>query len=104
MTDSMTKRQALLRLLRERRWTSRELAEALDIPEREVETHLPHIVRSLARTPEATFLIEPSRCAACRFEFQTRTRFTRPGRCPRCRSEDISPPRFAIADADAGKA
>ncbi len=97
MTESLTKRQALLRLLREQRWTSRELADALDIPEREVEAHLPHIVRSLARTSDV-FLIEPSSCGSCGFEFQTRTRFTRPGRCPRCRGEDISPPRFEIVE------
>ena len=85
-----------MELLRERRWTAYELANALDIPEREVEAHLPHVVRSLDRTPRVTFLIEPSVCEHCGFQFRTRTRFTRPGRCPTCRSESITPPRFEI--------
>jgi hypothetical protein len=98
MAEALTKRQELLRLLREGRWTSRELADRLDIPERDVEGHLPHIVRSLARTPQVAFLIEPSTCEGCGFRFRTRTRFTRPGRCPHCRSEDITPPRFEITE------
>ncbi len=97
MPDPATKRRQLMDLLRARRWTTYELANALDIPEREVEAHLPHVVRSLARTPGSTFLIEPSVCEHCGFRFRTRTRFTRPGRCPTCRSESITAPRFEIA-------
>ncbi|MBI5855264.1 MAG: transcriptional regulator [Nitrospirae bacterium] len=104
MTDSVTKRQELLHLLRRGRYTARELAEQLDLPERDVEAHLPHVLRSIAHDPRLTFLLEPSTCRACGFRFRTRTRFTRPGRCPRCRSEDISSPRFGITEMEPRKA
>lgn len=78
------------------RHSSRELAELIGAPERQIEEHLAHVVRSLARDPARRFLLEPARCHGCGFVFRERTRLTTPGRCPTCRSEAIAPPRFGI--------
>lgn len=75
---------------------SRELAELIGIPERQVEDHLTHIVKTVARDKIRRFVLEPSTCQDCRFVFRERTRLTRPSRCPRCRSEAITPPRYGI--------
>ena len=96
MALSLTDRQQLARLLTNAGHTTRALAASLDIPEREVEHHLLHIVKSLHRDHTRRFLLHPSACEDCGYLFRDRTRLTRPSRCPRCRSEAITPPRFEI--------
>jgi predicted Zn-ribbon and HTH transcriptional regulator len=77
-------------------YSSRQLAELVGVPERQVEDHLTHITKSVARDRTRRFVLEPSRCRDCGFVFRDRTRLTRPSRCPRCRSEAISSPRYGI--------
>jgi transcriptional regulator len=91
-----TPRQYLIDLLTGVRRSSQELAALLGLPERQVEDHLLHIVRSLAHDPTRRFMLEPSLCHGCHYVFRRRTRLTRPSRCPQCRSESISDPRFTI--------
>jgi predicted Zn-ribbon and HTH transcriptional regulator len=76
--------------------TSRQLAELAGLPERQVEEHLAHVVRSVARDRTRRFVLDPAACQNCGFVFRERTRLTCPSRCPRCRSEAISPPRYGI--------
>ena len=76
--------------------TSRDLAETLRMSEREIEGHLTHIARSVARDPARQFVLHPAACDRCNFVFQERTRLTRPSRCPRCRSERVLAPRYEI--------
>jgi predicted Zn-ribbon and HTH transcriptional regulator len=95
-SPQLTARQHLMNLLAGTRRTSRELAELLAISERQIEDHLTHIVRSVARDRTRRFILEPSTCHDCGFIFRERTRLTRPSRCPRCRSEAIAPPRYGI--------
>ncbi|WP_441946978.1 transcriptional regulator [Nitrospira tepida] len=92
----LTPRQRLMDLLVGARLSSRQLAERLGLPERQVEEHLEHVIRSLARDPARAFLLEPSECLDCGFIFRNRRKVTKPSRCPRCRSESISPPRYGI--------
>jgi predicted Zn-ribbon and HTH transcriptional regulator len=94
--SEQTPRQQIMELITGTRRTARQLAELVGIPERQIEEHLAHIVRSV--TPDRTrrFLLEPSECQDCGFVFRARTRLTRPGRCPRCKSEAITPPRYGI--------
>ena len=91
-----TPRQRLIELLTGTLLASHQLAQLLGIPERQVEDHLAHIVKTIARDPTRTFLLEPSECQDCAFAFRDRTRLTRPSRCPRCRSEAITSPRYGI--------
>lgn len=92
----LTVRQQLIHLLTGTQRSARELAGMIGAPEREIEEHLVHVVRSLARDTTRRFLLEPSRCHDCGFVFRERARLTTPSRCPTCRSEAIAPPRFGI--------
>lgn len=91
-----TPRQRIADLLADAKLTSHQLAQLLGIPERHVEDHLMHIVKSIARNKTRRFILEPSRCQECNFVFRDRKRLTRPSRCPHCRSEGISAPRYGI--------
>ncbi len=91
-----TVRQRMIELLTETRLSSYQLAQLLGIPERRVEEHLPHVVRSLARDRLRQFVLDPSACSVCGFVFRDRTKLTRPSRCPKCRSEAVTAPRYGI--------
>lgn len=91
-----TPRQRMTELLIGARLATHQLAQMLGIPERQVEDHLEHVVKSIARDKTRRFILEPSRCQDCGFVFRDRRRLTRPSRCPACRSEDITAPRYGI--------
>ncbi|MBA3753358.1 MAG: hypothetical protein H0X01_04310 [Nitrospira sp.] len=99
---AQTSRQRLIELLTGTLLSSHQLAQLLGIPERQVEDHLVHIVKTIARDPTRTFLLDPSECQDCAFAFRDRTRLTRRSRCPRCRSEAIMSPRYGIREEQAG--
>ena len=86
----------MIDLLTGNRLSSYQLAQMLGIRERQVEEHLDHVVKSIARDKTRRFILEPSRCQDCGFTFHNRRRLTRPSRCPHCRSEDIMAPRYGI--------
>ncbi len=91
-----TPRQRIIELLTGTRLTTHQLAQMLAIPERQVEDHLVHVVKSIARNKTSHFVLEPSRCQDCDFVFRDRRRLTKPSRCPQCRSESIAAPRYGI--------
>jgi predicted Zn-ribbon and HTH transcriptional regulator len=93
---SQTARQRIVELLTGARLSSYQLAQLLGIPERQVEDHLAHVVKTVGRDRRKQFVLEPSSCQHCGFVFRDRTRLTKPGRCPRCRSEGITAPRYGI--------
>jgi predicted Zn-ribbon and HTH transcriptional regulator len=93
---TLTIRQQLMHLLTGANHSARDLAALVGAPERQVEEHLAHVVRSLARDKTRRFRLEPSYCHDCGFTFRDRTRLTTPSRCPACHSEGIAPPRFGI--------
>ncbi|WP_447985181.1 transcriptional regulator [Nitrospira sp. Nam74] len=96
LPPNQTPRQYLMQLLAGISRSSYELAVLLGLPERQIEEHLRHIVRTLAHDQTRRFILEPSICQSCHYVFRERTRLTRPSRCPRCRNEAISAPRFMI--------
>jgi len=91
-----TPRQRIIELITDTRLSSRQLAQMLGIPERQVEEHLRHVVKTVARDPLRRFILEPSRCPDCGFVFRERIKLTKPSRCPRCRGENIVAPRYGI--------
>ncbi|MBM4127227.1 MAG: transcriptional regulator [Nitrospira sp.] len=91
-----TVRQRMIDLLASTRLSSHQLAQMLGIPERQVEEHLPHIVKTVARDRSRRFVLDPSACSDCGFLFRDRAKLTRPSRCPTCRSEAITAPRYGI--------
>lgn len=96
LNPEQTPRQRMIDLLTGTRLTTHQLAQMLGLPERQVEDHLTHVVKSLARDKARRFILEPSRCQDCDFVFRDRRRLTRPSRCPKCRSEGITAPRYGI--------
>jgi len=94
-----TARQRIIELLTDTRLSSRQLAQLIGLPERQVEEHLTHVAKSIARDKTRRFILEPAMCPTCDFVFRERTKLTRPSRCPRCRGEGISPPRYGIEPA-----
>jgi len=91
-----TPRQRIMELLTGSRLTTYQLAQMLGIPERQVEDHLIHAVKSIARDKTRRFILEPSRCQDCNFVFRDRRRLTRPSRCPQCRRESVTAPRYGV--------
>jgi hypothetical protein len=71
----------------------------LDIRERQVEEHLAHVVKTVARDKTRRFILDPAHCQDCDFVFRDRRRLTSPSRCPHCRSEGITAPRYGIDSA-----
>ena len=96
---SRTARQRIVELLSGTRLSAYQLAQMLGISERQVEEHLVHVVKTIARHRQKRFILEPSACPECQFIFHDRTKLTRPGRCPRCRSESTTAPRYGIDEA-----
>jgi transcriptional regulator len=91
-----TARQRIIDLITGAKLASRQLAQMLGIPERQVEEHLAHVVKTVARDPSRRFILEPSVCPDCGFIFRSRTKLTKPSRCPQCRGEDVTAPRYGI--------
>ncbi len=94
--EAKTPRQRMIELLEGARLTSNQLARMLGIPERQVEDHLEHVVKTVARDRARRFVLEPSTCPDCEYLFRDRTKLTRPSRCPRCHGEGITAPRYGI--------
>ena len=91
-----TPRQRIIDLITRTRLSSHQLAQMLGIPERQVEEHLTHVVKTIARDKTRRFILDPARCQDCDFVFRDRSRLTSPCRCPHCRSEAIVAPRYGI--------
>jgi predicted Zn-ribbon and HTH transcriptional regulator len=91
-----TPRQRIIDLITRTRLSSHQLAQMLGIPERQVEEHLTHVVKTIARDKTRRFILDPARCQECDFVFRDRSRLTSPCRCPHCRSEAIAAPRYGI--------
>ena len=91
-----TPRQRIIEVITGTRLSSYQLAQMLGIPERQVEEHLTHVVKTIARDKTRKFILDPPRCQDCDFVFRDRRRLTSPSRCPHCRSEAIAVPRYGI--------
>ena len=95
-SPNRTPRQQVKDLLMATPLSSRQLAKIVGITEREVEDHIVHIIKSVARDRSLRFIQEPCECRRCEFAFRDRSKITRPSRCPRCHSEDITEPQYSI--------
>ena len=91
-----TPRQRIIDVITGTRLSSYQLAQMLCIPERQVEEHLTHVVKTIARDKTKRFILDPARCQGCDFVFRDRRRLTSPSRCPHCRSETIAAARYGI--------
>jgi len=96
LAPERTPRQRIIEFITDARLSSYQLAQLLGIPERQVEEHLTHVVKTIARDKTRRFILDPARCQDCDFIFRDRSRLTSPSRCPHCRSEAIAVPRYGI--------
>lgn len=84
--------------------TAGEIASILgvEITPEEVYEHLRHVAKTVyAKTKGRKVLVmDPPVCRKCGFVFKELDKPKKPSRCPKCKGEWISPPRFAIVDAD----
>jgi transcriptional regulator len=94
-----TARQRIIDYLTGTRLSSHQLAQLLGLPERQIEEHLVHVVKTIARDRARRFILEPSTCPDCQYIFRDRTKLTRPSRCPRCKGEGITAPRYGIEES-----
>lgn len=90
-----TVRQKILELIKTRPFDAGGLSRALGIRQREVEAHLPHVIKS-ARSSGLTVVIDSPRCSECDFVFKERQRANKPSRCPRCKCEHIVAATFCV--------
>lgn len=96
----LTARQEIMDAITGTLRSARQLAEMLRLREREIEGHLDHVVKTIARDRRRRFVIDPACCLQCGYVFRGRTRLTTPSRCPKCKNEGVSPPRFGIQTED----
>jgi predicted Zn-ribbon and HTH transcriptional regulator len=96
LPSEQTPRQRIIEAITGTRRSSYQLAQILGIRERQVEEHLAHVVKTVARDKTRRFILDPARCQHCSFVFRNRRRLTSPSRCPHCRSEAIASPRYGI--------
>jgi predicted Zn-ribbon and HTH transcriptional regulator len=89
-----TRRQEIADLLRDGRWTVRDLSKKIGAPMKAVVDDLEHVRRSL-RTEE-TWATDPAACERCGFTFEDREKIDRPSRCPECRCERIREAAYGI--------
>ncbi len=93
-TPGGTRRQEMAALLRQGRWTARDLARNLRAPMKAVIDDLEHLRRSV-REGEV-WAVDEAECETCGFVFRGREKVERPSRCPECRSERIREAAFGI--------
>ncbi len=74
----------------------RDLSKLLQVTEKDLVSHLPHVEKSLKRAGRELEKVPPQ-CRKCGFSFKKRKDFKRPSRCPHCRSEQISPLRLRLS-------
>lgn len=91
-----TLRQEIAALLETGQMSTRDIAQAVGIREKEVSDHLAHIFKSIHHKGKK-LQTEPGRCRKCGFIFKERKRFNPPGRCPQCKSTYLDPPLYHIA-------
>lgn len=91
-----TLRQQIVALLQTREMTPRQLAQALDLKEKELGDHLNHIQRSLAAQGRK-LRVRPAECPTCGYVFRNRRRLAAPSRCPECKATRLEPPAYRIA-------
>jgi predicted Zn-ribbon and HTH transcriptional regulator len=87
-----TPRQRIIDVITGTRLSSYQLAQMLGIPERQVEEHLPHIVKTIARDKTKKFILDPATCQDCSFLFKDRTRLTRQPLPPLSKRSHRRPP------------
>jgi predicted Zn-ribbon and HTH transcriptional regulator len=92
-----TLRQDIIVILKGNTLSLKELSKILSVSEKEVESHLEHIRKSVSRSGYV-LVVNPAHCKKCGFSFKKREKFGKPGKCPMCRSTQIVPQSFSLKE------
>ena len=92
-----TIRQQIIDLLQHEQMNARDLSQALSIMEKEVYSHLEHIIKTLA-TQKKKLVVIPCECLSCGFVFESREKFSKPGRCPKCKQGHIRMAEYRVVE------
>lgn len=98
VSGTLTVRQKIAELLREKELTAQEISKQASVAERDVAEHLRHLEHTLTQSGERLRVLSPH-CVKCGFVFAERDKHGRPSRCPRCKSERLSKARFTVVPA-----
>ena len=90
-----TTRQLIIDLLCRAPMDLIQMARVLELREKEVAEHLPHIAKSVAGRG-GRFIMHPASCLNCGYQFKDRRRLKPPGRCPRCKQSRLQGPDYQI--------
>jgi len=93
--DRETARHQIRTLLEEGPHTAKEISSVIRRPEKEIESHLEHLRKSLHAEGRRLAQV-PAECRGCGFLFRKRERLKSPSRCPLCKGESISEPSFRV--------
>jgi predicted Zn-ribbon and HTH transcriptional regulator len=91
----MTIRRQIIEILKKDSLNALDLSKLIGVREREVYDHLAHIQRTIT-SKKVNFIITPSRCLTCGYDFKQRSRLTKPGRCPLCKGTRLTRPKYRI--------
>ena len=89
-----TRREEIERLLKERPFTPKQLADLFGAEIDEIVEDLGHVKLSVKHP--FRFKFHPSQCRGCGFLFKDRPKLKTPSKCPECRSESIAEATFFI--------
>ncbi|MHA2294702.1 MAG: transcriptional regulator [Candidatus Hodarchaeales archaeon] len=93
----MTRREEMIKLLKERSMALSELASFFEMTPKDVARDLAHVDRTIRRSGNR-FYQQPAQCLSCEYIFKNRKRFTKPHKCPKCYSTYIEEAKFKIED------
>ena len=92
-----TVRRRIRTLLEEGPHTAKEISFAVRLPEKDVESHLERLKKTLHAEGRRLAQV-PAECRGCGFVFRKRDRLKAPSRCPVCKGEAISDPSFRVEE------
>ncbi len=72
-----------------------DIARLMDLPPRDVEDDLRHLVKSLKHS-DYQLIITPALCRKCGFKFN-KEKIHKPGKCPRCHGTWINAPMISVS-------
>ncbi len=87
-------RKDLIKLLRNNSMDLVEISRHLEIPQKDVEDDLKHLIKSL-RHADYRLVVTSAHCRKCDFTFN-KNKLHKPGKCPQCQSTWIQGPLFDI--------
>ena len=87
-------RKELIPLLHDHPMGLEEIARLMELPKKDVEDDLRHLIKSLKHS-EYQLIITPAECRKCKFIFSME-KLHKPGKCPKCHGTWIKEPVFRI--------